>query len=413
MEIITNLIFNYKTLTVLVSLISITFIYYLIHYLNLPKRTNHKECKDNREEDYKKNIPKDIYDKIDLKNMKHYWYPVEISSKITKEKPQGLTLFEEPIVLYRDSKGVVNCAVDSCPHRSAKLSLGNMRDGNLECQYHGWQFGANGKCEKVPSVSKTSKFSETICLDTKPCIESLNLIWVWVGPKELAHESLIPKYIFREKGFNGWKFIDSSTDLELRHDLMVDNLMDVAHLDFTHDGSLGKRSLASYVHYEEIKKHPYKDANEETFCYNSSKPELQTKDFFGLDAKKKTNCFTFIPPCFVKLKTEFPSGLFIQTFAMIPLTKTKMRLIQSFDNEVIPRPIMEYVIPMKIVQYYSKKQSDTILFQDFEMLRGINDNTDLGASEYSKIVGADIMIKRYRDWYKEAIKEILGLKVSK
>jgi phenylpropionate dioxygenase-like ring-hydroxylating dioxygenase large terminal subunit len=23
-----------------------------------------------------------------------------------------------------------------------------MVDGNLECQYHGWQFGKEGKCEK-------------------------------------------------------------------------------------------------------------------------------------------------------------------------------------------------------------------------------------------------------------------------
>eukprot|EP01080_Neovahlkampfia_damariscottae_P000773 gene773-9023_t len=406
METIINFVKDYKVVSSIITFQVLTFTYYLYNYATLPERTNEEECEENRAEDYRKNIPEDILKKIDLKNMKHYWYPVEISSKITKDKPQGITLLEEPLVLYRDSNGKVICAQDLCPHRSAKLSLGNMRDGNLECQYHGWQFGADGNCKRVPSVSKTSKFSEEICLNTKPCVEDLNLIWVWIGPKELAHESLIPRYVFRERGFNGWKFIDSSTDLDLRHDLMVDNLMDVAHLDFTHDGYLGKRSLASYVQYNEIKEHPYLEANPESFCYTSSKPELESPDYFGIDPKSKTNCFTFVPPCFVKLKTKFPSGkLFVQTFAMIPLTKTKMRLIQSFDNELIPRPIIEYIIPLGIVGYFTKRQSDTILYQDYEMLKGINNNTDLGAPEYSKIVGADIMIKRYRNWYLDAIKK--------
>jgi hypothetical protein len=36
--------------------------------------------------------------------------------------------------------------------RSAKLSEGQITDGNLECLYHGWQFNGAGTCVKIPQV---------------------------------------------------------------------------------------------------------------------------------------------------------------------------------------------------------------------------------------------------------------------
>lgn len=40
----------------------------------------------------------------------------------------------------------------SANYRLAKLSEGQLMDGRLECLYHGWQFGADGKCVKIPQV---------------------------------------------------------------------------------------------------------------------------------------------------------------------------------------------------------------------------------------------------------------------
>jgi phenylpropionate dioxygenase-like ring-hydroxylating dioxygenase large terminal subunit len=366
--------------------------------MKLPRRTILEEETENLPQNYIKNIPKEIHDQIDWKNMRHYWYPIELSSKITKEKPIGIHLLNEPLVFFRSKDGKINCAQDLCPHRSARLSLGNMKDGNLECQYHGWQFGIDGKCEKVPAVSKESKFHQDICLNTKPCVESMGLIWVWVGPPKLAHESLIPKYIFQERNFNGWRMLEFSQDLDLRFDLMIDNLVDAAHLDFTHDGYLGKRENATFVKYEEATEDEYLKANPETISYFVKKPE-----FVG---KSTTNSqMTFIPPCFIKLRSKFESGWFMQTIAVIPTTKKTLRILDSFDNNVIPRPIIEFLLPTKLGQFFLMRTSNAILMQDYEMLKGINDNTDLNAKVYSKIINADIMIKKYRDWSNEAFKK--------
>jgi phenylpropionate dioxygenase-like ring-hydroxylating dioxygenase large terminal subunit len=74
-----------------------------------------------------------------------------------------------------------------------------------------------------------------ICLNNKPVIEEMGIIFVWPGKAELAHESLVPRFMFREKEWEGWDFYEDHLDLDFPHELMVDNLMDSAHIDFTHE----------------------------------------------------------------------------------------------------------------------------------------------------------------------------------
>ena len=50
--------------------------------------------------------------------------------------------------------GDVVAAPDRCPHREAPLSAGFVEDGCLVCPYHGWKFGDDGRCVKVPSSSE-------------------------------------------------------------------------------------------------------------------------------------------------------------------------------------------------------------------------------------------------------------------
>ena len=68
------------------------------------------------------------------------------------------TIFERPLVLFRDENGVIQCLADQCPHRLAPLSDGRLATDpetgakRLECSYHGWQFGGCGRCTKLPQL---------------------------------------------------------------------------------------------------------------------------------------------------------------------------------------------------------------------------------------------------------------------
>lgn len=45
--------------------------------------------------------------------------------------------FEEPWVLFRGEDGKPGCVRDECAHRACPLSLGKVKDGRIQCPYHG------------------------------------------------------------------------------------------------------------------------------------------------------------------------------------------------------------------------------------------------------------------------------------
>lgn len=48
---------------------------------------------------------------------------------ITKgPKPFGMSIFDEPLVLFRDNSNALQCVSDLCPHRASKLSEGQVRN---------------------------------------------------------------------------------------------------------------------------------------------------------------------------------------------------------------------------------------------------------------------------------------------
>ena len=57
-----------------------------------------------------------------------------------------------PFVAFRDEEGAAHVLADTCVHRGSSLSAGSVRDGCVICPYHGWQYGGDGKCVKVPSA---------------------------------------------------------------------------------------------------------------------------------------------------------------------------------------------------------------------------------------------------------------------
>ncbi len=70
-------------------------------------------------------------------NWKNCWYPVTFSQDLPNNRPYGFTLYDEPLVLFRNGEGKLVCLTDLCPHRAAKLSDGQIIDGQIECLYHG------------------------------------------------------------------------------------------------------------------------------------------------------------------------------------------------------------------------------------------------------------------------------------
>lgn len=50
-------------------------------------------------------------------NWETEWYPLYLLKEVPTDAPLGLTVFDRPLVLFYDGKGVLHCLEDRCPHR--------------------------------------------------------------------------------------------------------------------------------------------------------------------------------------------------------------------------------------------------------------------------------------------------------
>ena len=61
---------------------------------------------------------------------------------------------EDPVLVWRDSRGEVNAYLNQCRHRGNRLCRADAGNASaFTCAYHGWAYGNDGKLLAVPSMS--------------------------------------------------------------------------------------------------------------------------------------------------------------------------------------------------------------------------------------------------------------------
>ena len=108
------------------------------------------------------------------------WYPLLQSSKLGR-KPVGVRRMGERLVLWRDGDGRPVCMRDRCPHRGVALSRGRVRDGALECGYHGFRYGRDGQYLRMPCEGEDARIPAGLRAHTLPVEERYGLVWLFWG----------------------------------------------------------------------------------------------------------------------------------------------------------------------------------------------------------------------------------------
>lgn len=165
--------------------------------------------------------------------LRNYWYVGAWSHEVT-EQPLARTLLGDKLVMYRTGAGEAVVLEDRCPHRFAPLSLGRVIGDNIQCGYHGFQFGADGRCSLIPQVEKVP---EKIRVRKYPTIERFGWIYVWMGEAEEADESKLPPY--HMMGEDGWVGSGETLKVNANYQLVRDNLLDLSHTKYVHLKTLG------------------------------------------------------------------------------------------------------------------------------------------------------------------------------
>lgn len=142
-------------------------------------------------------VPKGL--EIGLRN---YWYPILQSEELGRGKPVGTQCLGENLVVWRDERGFPAVLSDRCPHRSAKLSLGRVLEGKLQCAFHGLRFDGDGQCVLIPWEADDSPSLHEVHGCSYPAEELGGYIWAYLGdparfpppplidevPEELIHD---------------------------------------------------------------------------------------------------------------------------------------------------------------------------------------------------------------------------------
>lgn len=141
-------------------------------------------------------------------------------------------LLGEPVLLLRKQDGMVVAMVDRCPHRFAPLSMGRREGDTVRCPYHGLAFNMAGQCVHNPFAEKLPNGAS---VQTFPACEKDGIVWFWPGDTDAADESSIPR--FDRIIFNGHAPITGLMPMRANYEFGTDNLMDLSHIEFVHQGS--------------------------------------------------------------------------------------------------------------------------------------------------------------------------------
>lgn len=161
----------------------------------------------------------------------NFWYAAERSDRLT-DRPLRVRMLGQDFVLFRDAEGRAHCLANTCVHRGGSLAGGRIRDGNVECPYHGWQFDGSGACRKIPSLGPGAGVPGRARVDAYPVVERYNLIHVFLG--DLPEDQRLPIMEVPEFGQPGWRATEQDYEAPGDYRRSVENGLDPAHNEFVH-----------------------------------------------------------------------------------------------------------------------------------------------------------------------------------
>jgi phenylpropionate dioxygenase-like ring-hydroxylating dioxygenase large terminal subunit len=173
--------------------------------------------------------------------LRRFWHPVARSDAVTSAAPLVVEVLGERLVVFRTDAGTATALRDVCAHRGTALSLGKVSGGNIECPYHGWVYGADGRCTRIPSLSEDAPVPPKAQVPTYPCRERFELLWVNLAG---AADATLPT--FADWGDESLReVVCGPYHLEASAPRVVENNVDQAHFPFVHEGVLGTRDRTS------------------------------------------------------------------------------------------------------------------------------------------------------------------------
>ncbi|XP_020091819.1 protochlorophyllide-dependent translocon component 52, chloroplastic-like isoform X2 [Ananas comosus] len=176
------------------------------------------------------------------------WYPVAPLCDLDKRAPHAKTVMGLDVVVWWDrAEGRWQVFDDRCPHRLAPLSEGRIDPrGRLQCVYHGWCFDGSGNCKYIPQAPSSGPqvhLNSKACAAVYPSVVQNKVLWFWPSTDPQYKDILEmkrPPYI-EELDDPSYTCSMGIRELQYGYEVLIENLMDPAHVPYAHRGIMRTR----------------------------------------------------------------------------------------------------------------------------------------------------------------------------
>ena len=174
--------------------------------------------------------------------MPNGWFAVAMSRDLAKGDVLRAKYFAKELAVFRTRSGEVHVVDAYCPHLGAHLAEGGRVQGEtIRCPFHGWQFGGDGVCARIPYSKKKPPAKARV--KSWPVAERNGFVFVWNHHLEEAPTWDLPELDeFSDSRWTEARFVEMKVPVHLQD--MAENNCDPVHFHFVHGNmNLGKSEI--------------------------------------------------------------------------------------------------------------------------------------------------------------------------
>ena len=278
------------------------------------------------------------FEEAEWRALARHWFPIAYSDEVV-DKPLARTLLDQELIVYRTTGKQVVVARDLCIHRGVPMRHGWQEGDELVCAYHGFRYGADGRCTKVPAQPDLP-VPRKLCLETYACIERYGLIWTCLAVDPDQPTSIPDWPELEDPAF--LMMHDPPPEWNATPGRQLENFIDVGHFSWIHTGTFGNRERPEVAPYEVEKRphgfhveYPYLAANSAGSALGDS-PTIQRWMTYDLHL-----------PLACRLTVDYGEGRKHCIFdAPTPVSKKRTRIFffiaRNFDHHVPARQLLDW-----------------------------------------------------------------------
>ena len=161
------------------------------------------------------------------------WTMVALGRELSPNKPLPLVVAGERVLPLSQPAGAPAALLDRCPHRGVALSLGRVENGEIQCPFHGWRFGADGRCVATPWNPEAKR--DNLSATALPVREAGGVLWLFTGRVPAPSEPVPPEALLQPKTH----VFAQSVVWKVHWTRVMENMLDSPHVAFVHTKTFG------------------------------------------------------------------------------------------------------------------------------------------------------------------------------